>query len=68
MNRIQHHIWDKLCEMSGEDVARALINWHGNQILDEDFYYYLVDEGLIEDDLGLQASDDNDDDIIIWDD
>lgn len=62
MNRIQHHIWDKLCEMSGEDVARAFTDYHGNQLMDEGFYRHLVNEGMIEDDLGLYESDDEDED------
>ena len=31
--------------MSGEDVARAFTNYHGNQLLDEGFAEFLVDEG-----------------------
>lgn len=61
MDRVQHHVWDKLCEMSGEEVARALTNYHGDQLLNEGFYRYLLDDGYIEDDLGLCSPDNEDD-------
>lgn len=60
MDRVQHHVWNKLCEMSGEEVARALTNYHGDQLLDEGFYRYLLDDGYIEDDLGLCSPDNED--------
>lgn len=47
MTDIQEKTWDALCEMSGEDVARVLTNYYGNQILSEDFYKFLVDEGCM---------------------
>lgn len=47
--------------MSGEDVARALTDYHGNQLMDEDFYHYLVDEGYMDDELGLDDTEDDDD-------
>lgn len=43
--------------MSGEDVLRALVNWHGMDLLDEDFYKNLVNEEIISDDLGLLEED-----------
>ncbi len=61
MYRIQHHVWDKLCKMSGEEVARALTNYHGYQLLNEGFYRYLIDDGYIEDDLGLCSPDNEND-------
>lgn len=53
MNRVQTCIWDRLSEMSGEDVARALTDYHGNQLLSEGFYQHMVDEGYMDDELGL---------------
>lgn len=47
--------------MSGEEVARALTNYHGDQLLNEGFYRYLLDDGYIEDDLGLCSPDNEDD-------
>lgn len=61
MDRIQNCVWNKLCEMSGEDVARAFTDYHGNQLMDEDFYHYLVDEGYMDDELGLNDTEDDDD-------
>nr|DAE88670.1 MAG TPA: hypothetical protein [Caudoviricetes sp.] len=49
MTDIQKKMWDALCKMSGEDVARLFVNWCGEQILDNDFYKNMVDEGEIED-------------------
>ena len=55
MNELQQKMWDILCGMSGEDVARAFTNWHGNQLLSEGFAEFLVDEGYCDaDDLGLE--------------
>ena len=48
MTDMQEMMWDVLCEMSGEDVARVFTNYYGNQLLSEDFHQFLVDEGYIE--------------------
>ena len=48
MNDMKEMMWDVLCEMSGEDVARVFTNYYGNQLLSEDFHQFLVDEGYIE--------------------
>lgn len=48
MTDMQEMMWDVLCEMSGEDVARVFTNYYGNQLLIEDFHQFLVDEGYIE--------------------
>ena len=45
MDKLQEEIWDLLCELSGEDVAKALTNYHGTQLLSKDFAEFLVDEG-----------------------
>lgn len=48
MTDMQEKMWDTLVEMSGEDVARAFTNFFGNQLLNEDFCQFLVDEGYME--------------------
>ena len=48
MNEMQKKIWNTLCSMSGEAVARLFVNWCGEQILDDDFYKNMIDEGVIE--------------------
>ena len=58
MDDIQRYVWDKLCEMPGETVAEAMCNYHGTQLIDEGFYRFLVDEGLIADELNLVDSED----------
>ena len=41
--------------MSGEDVARCLTDYHGNQLLDEGFAQHLVEEGFCDPaDVGLE--------------
>lgn len=40
-------IFDALSELSGEQVFRLFTGWHGTQLLDEGFYKYLVDEGVL---------------------
>lgn len=63
MTRQQIQIWDILCEMSGEEVARAMTNYHGNRLLSSDFAEFLVDEGYCEpESVGLEAENYDDDD------
>ena len=57
MDRVQSCIWDKLCTMSGEEVAKTLTDWHGNQLLDTGLYKHMIDEGLMDDDLELFEDD-----------
>jgi len=40
-------IWEALSDLSGEQVLRYLTGWHGWQLLDNDFYEYLIDEGVL---------------------
>ena len=40
-------IWEALSDLSGEQVLRYLTGWHGLQLLDDDFYEYLVDEEVL---------------------
>lgn len=58
---LQDAMWDILCGMSGEDVARAMTNYHGNRLLSEGFAEFLVDEGYCyAEDLGLEDDEDED--------
>ena len=43
----QARMWDALCELDGETVARLFTNYYGNQLLDEDFHRFLIDEGVM---------------------
>lgn len=45
MTDTQTKIWNLLCDLSGEEVARLLTNYHGNQLLSDDFAEALEDEG-----------------------
>ena len=47
MTKLQIKIWEILCELSGEEVARLFTNYYGNQLLSEDFKDFLEDEGVI---------------------
>lgn len=62
MNELQGRIWDVMCNMSGEDVARAFTNFYGNQLLTKEFAEHLVDEGYAtEYELGVTEEDEEDD-------
>ena len=47
MNDMQMEMWDALCELSGEEVARLFTDYHGNQLLDEGFRVFLGEEGAM---------------------
>ena len=47
MSDLQLEIWNELCKLSGEEVARLFTDWLGDQILDKDFRAYLVNEGYM---------------------
>ena len=47
MDETQMEIWNKLCELDGEEVARLFTNYYGNQLLDEGFKEFLEDEGIM---------------------
>lgn len=44
----QDLIWELLCDLDGETVARLLTDWHGMQLLDDGFYGFLIDEGYLD--------------------
>ena len=63
MDNLQSNLWDVLTSMTGEDVATAFTNFYGNQLLDERFAEFLVDEGYCTAyDLGLEDEDEEDED------
>lgn len=45
MDKIQIKIWDKLCTLDGETVARLFTNYYGDQLLTEDFSEFIEEEG-----------------------
>ncbi len=49
MGEKQTKIWELLCTLSGEEVARLLTDWHGMQLLDDGFEQHLKFEGYIGD-------------------
>jgi hypothetical protein len=50
MSEKQEQMWDILCELDGETVARLFTDYHGNQLLDDGFREFLQDEGYMEED------------------
>jgi hypothetical protein len=48
MDKKQLKMYEELSGLDGETVIRILTNYHGMQILDDGFYDYLIDEGIIE--------------------
>lgn len=44
----QNLMWELLCDLDGETVARLLTDWHGMQLLDDGFYGFLIDEGYLD--------------------
>lgn len=47
MNDMQMEMWDALCELSGEEVARLFTDYHGTCLLSEDFRTFLGEEGVM---------------------
>ena len=45
MSELQREIWEALCKLDGEEVARLFTNYYGNQLLTADFKEYLEEEG-----------------------
>lgn len=46
----QNEMWDTLCELDGETVARLFTDYHGTQLLDDGFRAHLQEEGYLEPD------------------
>lgn len=67
MNDTQLEMWDALCELSGEDVARLFTDYHGTCLLNEGFRAFLGEEGVmpeVEED--EEDEDDEEDEANIW--
>lgn len=47
MDKYQKEIWEALCKLSGEQVLNLITDWHGLQLLDDDFKGFLEDEGVM---------------------
>lgn len=47
MTSIQKECWETLCELSGEEVARLLTDYHGLQLLSKGFREFLADEVIL---------------------
>ena len=50
MDKVQCKMYDALCELSGEEVARLFTNYYGNQLLNDEFYTFLISEEVIYED------------------
>jgi hypothetical protein len=50
MNEKQERMWDILCELDGETVARLFTDYHGTQLLDDGFREFLQGEGYMDED------------------
>ena len=62
MNDTQMEMWDALCELSGEEVARLFTDYHGNQLLDDGFRTFLGEEGVMPE-VEDEEEDDDEDEI-----
>ena len=47
LDKNQKEIWEALNQLSGEQVLNLITDWHGLQLLDEDFKGFLEDEGVM---------------------
>lgn len=43
----QERSWNCLIEQTGEQVAKLLTDYHGMQLLTDEFYEYLIEEGYL---------------------
>lgn len=48
MNSLQLKMWDALCNLDGEEVARIFTNFYGNQLLTRELAEFMIDEGYAE--------------------
>ncbi len=48
MNDKQLEMWNALCNLDGEQVARLFTDYHGLQLLDDGFYEHMVEEGHLD--------------------
>ena len=57
MTTKQEKTYDVLLELTTEQAIGAILNWYGEQLLDDAFMQHLINEGYTDDD-----DDDDDDD------
>lgn len=50
MTEEQERFYNRLCMLTGEQVADAFLNWHGTQLLTNDFMQNVREEYFGEDD------------------
>lgn len=68
MDEKQELMWDALCELDGETVARLFTDYHGTCLLDDGFREFLQDEGILEEDEERECCKNCDDcPLSIWD-
>lgn len=48
IDKMRDEMWDALCELSGEEVARLFTDYHGMCLLDYGFREFLGDEGIMD--------------------
>ena len=48
MNDMQQEMYNALCKLSGEEVARLFLDWLGLQVMDADFREFLGNEGVMD--------------------
>ena len=44
----QEKLWEVLSELTGEQVLRLFIQWHGTQLLTDGFLSHVIAEGYME--------------------
>lgn len=47
MDETQRQIWEALCRLDGETVARLFTDFHGTHLLSEGFKEHLEEEGYL---------------------
>ena len=49
LDKHQKRIYNRLCELSGEEVINLITDYHGLQLLDKGFEEFLEDEEVLYD-------------------
>lgn len=47
MDEKQVIMWERLEELTGEEVAQLFTNYYGNQLLSDDFMEFMEEEGVL---------------------
>jgi hypothetical protein len=57
MTEKQRKIYNTLVDLGSTEVVDIILNFHGTQLLSDDFFEHLIDEGVIEDNLpGVESA------------